>query len=158
MQRTIRRRRREAKTDYKARFAMLKSGRPRLVIRKTNKHIIAQIVQSDIAQDKVLLGVSSKDLISKGWPKDKSGSLKSLVASYLTGYLIGKLAKAKFSDVIVDLGMQRNIHGSRVYAVIKGAVDAGLKLSHNPEAFPSQERLNSNEKTSNLINRIKEKM
>ena len=61
MMRTIRRRRNQAKTDYKARLAFLKSEKPRLVVRKSNKYILAQIVSSDIAQDKVLLTISSKD-------------------------------------------------------------------------------------------------
>ncbi len=59
---TQRRRRLETKTDYKARLALLKSEKPRLVIRKSNRYILAQIVLSEIAQDKILFRVSSKDL------------------------------------------------------------------------------------------------
>ena len=74
---------------------MLKSNKPRLVIRKTNRYILAQIVESEIAQDKTIIKVSSKDLLQKGWPEENKGSLKSLPASYLTGFLIGSLAKGK---------------------------------------------------------------
>src|SRR3989338_66668 len=105
MGKSIKRRRAEQKTDYKARLLFLKSGKPRLVVRKTNRYIIAQVVESSIAQDKVLFGVTSKDLLSKGWPKEKSGSLKSLPAAYLTGLMLGKMAKGKVKETILDIGM-----------------------------------------------------
>ena len=57
-----RRRRLESKTDYKSRLALLKSEKPRLVVRKTNRYIIVQIVSSEIAQDKILVGKTSKKL------------------------------------------------------------------------------------------------
>lgn len=158
MAKTIRRRRRENKTDYKSRFHMLKSEKPRLVVRITNKYVIAQIVESDIAQDKVLSKVTSKDLLSKGWPKEKQGSLKSLPAAYLTGFLLVKTLKVKVNEAIFDIGLQRNIKGSRIYAVLKGATDAGLKISHNPEALPSDERIEQNEKLKTIFREVKEKL
>jgi len=39
-----RRRRIASKTDYKARLSLLKSEKPRLVVRKTNRYIIAPII------------------------------------------------------------------------------------------------------------------
>ena len=154
---TQRRRRKQAKTDYKSRLALLKSEKPRLVVRKTNRYIIAQIVESKAAQDKVIAKVSSKDLLDSGWPKEKSGSLKSIVAAYLTGFLLVKKLKDKPKEVILDSGLQRNIHGSRIYATLKGAIDAGLSIPHKKEALPSDERLKSNEKTSDLL-KLKEKI
>ena len=155
MAKTQRRRRREAKTDYKARFAMLKSEKLRLVVRKTNKFMIAQIVDSDIAQDKTLIRMTTKDLLTKGWPKEKAGSLKSLPAAYLLGFMIGKQMKDKVKEAILDIGLQRNIKGSRIFAVLKGAVDAGLNIPHSKEALPSDERLRSNEELAKLIDTIK---
>jgi large subunit ribosomal protein L18 len=38
------RRRREGKTNYYKRLKLIRSGKPRLVVRRTNKYIIAQIV------------------------------------------------------------------------------------------------------------------
>ena len=67
------RRRRENKTDYLNRLKLLKGGSPRIVFRKTNKYIIAQYVTSKEAQDKIEFGISSKDLIKHGWPKEFSG-------------------------------------------------------------------------------------
>jgi len=152
--RTIRRRRREGKTDYKARLGLLKSDKARIVIRKTNKYVIGQIIISDIAQDKVVVLVNSKDLLAKGWPKELSGSLKSLVACYLTGFLLGKKSK-KIKEGVFDIGLQRNIKGARVYSFLKGIIDSGFEVSYNEKVLPSDEILNKNEKTKDLIGKIK---
>lgn len=152
---TIRRRRGEKKTDYKARFALLKSGRMRLIVRKTNRYIIVQIVETHHAQDKVCIGMTSKVLLEKGWPKSQQGSIKNLQAAYLTGYLLGKMAKEKkIFEAILDIGMQRNIHKSRLYAVLKGALDAGLHIPHEEKALPSSEDILKNEKLKTLVAKI----
>jgi large subunit ribosomal protein L18 len=155
MAKTVKRRRIEGKTDYKSRLALLKSEKPRLVVRKTNKYIIAQIVSSETSKDKVLIGLSSKALISKGWSQKDSGSLKSLTAAYLTGLLIGKIGKEKVKEAILDQGMHRTIQGSRIYALLKGAIDSGLSIPHNPEVLPSLEKIKSNEKLSHYLEKIK---
>lgn len=150
---TPRRRRLEKKTDYKARFNFLKSGEKRLVARKTNRYIIAQIVETNIAQDKVLLGITSKTLLEKGWPKEKAGSLKSIPAAYLTGFLLGKLAREKkIKKLIYDIGMHRNIHKSRLHAFLKGAIDSGLEIAHDSKILN-----NSALEKAELI-KIKEKL
>lgn len=155
MGKTIRRRRLENKTDYKARFNLLKSGKARLVIRKTNRYIIAQIVESDIAQDKVIVGTSSKALLANGWPEDKKGSLKSFPAAYLTGLLIGKMAKEKkIKSAILDLGMQRNILKSKLYAVLKGAVDSGMVIPHSAESLPSDVQLKGNVNLQSILTKL----
>lgn len=137
--RTQLKRRRQKKTDYKLRIGLLKSGTPRIVIRKTNSYLIVQVVQTTEAQDKILNGVTSKDLIKKGWDEKFKGSLKSIPASYLTGLLLAKkIGKGKF---ILDLGMTRTLSGSRIYAVAKGLIDGGLNVNLNEKVFPSKERL-----------------
>ena len=144
----------EAKTDYRARLALLKSDKPRLVVRKSNRYITAQIVQTNIAQDKILIGLTSKALLSKGWPKELSGSLKNLSAAYLTGYLAGKLAlKANIKELILDIGMTRSISKSRIYAVLKGALDAGLSIPHDASALPAMENI-KNDKTEKIFDKI----
>ena len=158
MPKTQRRRRREARTDYKARLSLLKSEKPRLVVRKTNKFIIAQIVDSELAQDRTLVRMTTKELLDNGWPKEKSGSLKSLPAAYLLGFMIGKTMKNKIKEVVLDIGLQRNVKGSRIFAVLKGAVDAGLNIPHNKEAFPSEERIKSNKELSHLIDKLRNKL
>ncbi len=137
------RRRREGKTDYRARIALLKSGKPRVVVRKTNRYIIAQLVKSKEAQDSVAIGVTSKHLLKYGWPQELSGSLKSIPASYLTGYLLGKkMLKINESKAILDIGLARSTKGSRLYAVVKGLLDAGIEIPCSEKVLPSQDRIN----------------
>lgn len=150
--RTLKRRRRENRTDYKTRKILLTSGIPRIVVRRTNKYFILQVVESNEAQDKVLATVTSKDLLKKGWDIKTGGSLKSIPAGYLTGLLFAE--KIKGGKYIVDLGMARTIAGSRVFAVIKGLVDGGLNISANESIFPSKERLNGEHLKDYLKNMI----
>jgi large subunit ribosomal protein L18 len=131
MKRVSYRRKREGKTDYNKRLKLLKSGKPRLVVRKTNKQIILQIIKYGEEGDKVIKSVVSKELRKHGWQLN----LKNIPAAYLTGYLLGK--KVKINDeLIVDIGLQEK--GNRLFAAVKGAVDAGLKIRHNPEVFPKE--------------------
>ncbi|MEK6895710.1 MAG: 50S ribosomal protein L18 [Nanoarchaeota archaeon] len=152
---TQKRRRRENKTDYKKRINLLKGEKARIVFRKTNRYIISQYVTSKDAQDKVEFTITSKELLRHGWPEKASGSLKSLTASYLTGFLTGiKIKKEKKETPIVDLGMTRTLHGTKVFAFIKGLIDAGVTIPCKKDAFPSEERLNG-EHMKNKVN-IKE--
>jgi large subunit ribosomal protein L18 len=154
--RTIRRRRLEAKTDYVARLNLLNSFKPRVVVRKTNKYIIAQIVNSDIAQDTVIVGVSSKDLISHGWPESLSGSLKSLAAAYLTGLLLAK--KSHIREAILDMGMQRNAKKGRIYALLGGLAAGGLSVPHSQDIVPDEKRLLENKRTREVFTQLKHKL
>ena len=139
---TMRKRRRQKKTDYLKRIKLLKSRRPRMVFRRTNKYIIAQYIVSKEARDSIKVGISSKILLKYGWPKEKIGSLKSLSASYLTGYLMGKkILKDKLQEPIVDFGMIRTIHKTKVFAFLKGLIDSGLKIACKEEAFPEESRI-----------------
>ncbi|MEK7110865.1 MAG: 50S ribosomal protein L18 [Patescibacteria group bacterium] len=158
MIRTVRRRRLEAKTDYKLRLALLKSGKIRLVIRKTNRYILVQMVRTEGAQDKVLFGASSKMLLEKGWPKEKAGSLKSIPASYLTGLMLGRIAGEKVTEAVLDIGMHRNAPKSRIYAALKGVIDVGIKVSHSPEILPSPELMSKNKSFSGIFDKLREKI
>lgn len=149
---TIRRRRKQFLTDYKARLGMLKSGMPRLVIRKTNRYIIAQIIESDVAQDKIIVGVTSRDLLSVGWPKELSGSLKGKSAAYLTGLLLAR--KTKIKTAILDMGLQKNSHKGRIYAAVKGVIDGGLDVPCGEEALP-EEDLKSGDKVGKIFEKVK---
>jgi large subunit ribosomal protein L18 len=138
----LKKRRLEGKTDYLKRLKLLKSEKPRLVFRKTNRYIIAQYIISEEAQDKILFGISSKSLLKYGWPKKAESGLKSLTASYLTGFLIGKkILEEKLEVPILDLGMIRIIHQSKVFAFIKGIVDSGIKITSKKETFPQEDRI-----------------
>jgi large subunit ribosomal protein L18 len=142
MLKTPLKRKRQRKTSYNKRFGFLKSGLSRVVVRKTNKFVNVQLVVSEEAKDKVILSVSSRDLLKFGWSKERKGSLKSIPASYLTGYLAGKRIQEKENgNVILDIGLQRNKAHGRLYAVLKGLVDSGVEIAHSDGVFPSDERV-----------------
>ncbi|MBU2562654.1 MAG: 50S ribosomal protein L18 [Nanoarchaeota archaeon] len=149
---TIKRRRKDHKTDYLKRIKLLKSGKPRIVFRRTNKYFLVQYVISKQAQDKILLGLNSKQLLKYGWPKEAEGSLKSITASYLTGFLTGKrIISKKLDSPIIDFGMIRAIHKAKPYAFLKGLIDSGIKINCKEEAFPTEERIQG----GHLKNKIK---
>ncbi|MCX8201595.1 MAG: 50S ribosomal protein L18, partial [Candidatus Caldarchaeum sp.] len=85
-----------------------------------------------------LLTVSSDVLSKYGW----KASFKSVPAAYLTGLLAGKKAVENgIKEAIVDLGLYRSVKGSRLYAVVKGAAEAGLEIPFNEEVMPDEDRL-----------------
>lgn len=137
------RRRRQGITDYLKRKNLLKSEKPRIVFRKTNRYIIAQYVTSREAKDKVELSANSKELMKYGWPKENAGSLKSITASYLTGFMIGnKIIKSKREAPVLDMGMITPVHKTKPFAFLKGLTDAGAGMkSKNEEIFPEEERI-----------------
>ncbi len=146
---TLKRRRKEFKTDYKKRFALLKSKSPRAIFRKTNRYLIAQYVKSEDAQDKILIGIDSKVMLKYGWPKEES--IKSIPAAYLIGYLFGKkLLLKKLEKPIIDFGMARVLHKTRIYAFILGLTDSGIKIECKKENFPEESRI----KGDHLKNKI----
>lgn len=153
------RRRHEHRTDYGSRLSLLKSSKARLVIRKTNRYMLAQIVTSKLAQDTVVINVSSKDLLSHGWPEAQQGSLKGRAAGYLTGFLVAKTAiKAGIKEVIIDMGMNRNVKKSRIFSVVKGAIDGGLNIPAGEKSLPTTEEVTVEEKTASLVEKIKTKL
>jgi large subunit ribosomal protein L18 len=136
------RRRRENKTDYLKRIKLLKSEKSRLVFRRTNKYFIVQYVSSFEAQDKVEFTITSKELMKSGWPESAKGSLKSVTAAYLTGQLVAKKILAEKKETpIVDFGMIRTLHKTKLYGFLKGLIDGGLEINCQEEAFPSEDRI-----------------
>ena len=136
-------RRFEGRTDYKARMDLLKGDSPRIVARITNKQALAQYVISKEAQDFVITAANSNELLGYGLGKEESGKLKSLPACYLTGYLLGAKIKEKGQkeEGIFDIGLKRSTKGGRVYALVKGVADAGIKINYSKEMIPEEARL-----------------
>jgi large subunit ribosomal protein L18 len=136
------RRRREGNTNYTKRKALLTSGIPRLIIRITGKHTIAQLTESTPTGDRVITSANSKELKNKyGW---KGGS-NNIPASYLTGLLAGKRANSKrMKKAIADIGLRRITKGSRIFCTLKGAIDSGLDIPHKEEILPQEERIKGN--------------
>ena len=132
------RRRRDGKTDYRRRLKLLKSGKLRVVVRKSNKYIRMQLISADKEGDKTLVSAMSSELQNFGY----TGGRCNGPAAYLTGLLFGKRAKAAGDgEGILDIGLITPVHGSNVYASLKGALDSGLAIPHDPEVFPSEDRV-----------------
>ncbi|MCX8166617.1 MAG: 50S ribosomal protein L18 [Candidatus Micrarchaeota archaeon] len=122
------RRRRENITDYRARVNLLKSGLPRLVVRKSNKYLLAQIYELSEQGDRVLAQVSAKDLKKYAWlPKCNTPT------AYLLGLLLAKKVKTlkgqgeKIDKVILDIGRYTSSKNSNLFAVAKALKDSGIE-------------------------------
>ncbi len=132
------RRRRELRTDYRQRLGLLRSGKPRLVVRRSTNSMTCQLVKHDPKGDKSIVSCSGRDLSGFGW-KAPTGNLP---AAYLTGYLCGTMGKKKgVKHAVLDMGLQKSTSGSRIYSTLKGAVDAGIEVPHSGEVLPADERL-----------------
>jgi large subunit ribosomal protein L18 len=132
------RRRREGRTNYHVRYKLILSRKPRVVVRKSNNNMLLQLVQAEQIGDKTLLSVSSSALKDFGFDQHKG----NLPAAYLTGLLFGKkMLAAGINDAILDIGLHASTKGSRIYAALKGVIDAGVDIPHNPEIFPTDERV-----------------
>jgi len=133
------RRKRELKTNYAKRLALLKSGKPRVVLRLSNLYLHLMYVEHSPTGDVTKLYLTSKALKKYGWSK----GYRSLPACYLAGFLFGKeVIKRKFKpEVVLDLGMQNAFKKGRLFAGVKGMIDANLKIPASEEAFPDEARL-----------------
>ncbi len=134
------RRKRTLKTNYSKRLNLLLSGKPRLIFRPTNTQIITQLAVFTSQGDKIITAAAGKHLQKLGW----NYSCKNLPASYLLGLLIGKKAVQKeYKEGILDTGNVTPLHKGRLYAFLKGVLDAGFQVpySKEKEIFPSEDRI-----------------
>jgi len=163
-------RRRQGKTDYYARKRLITQAKNkynapkyRLVIRFTNRDIIAQIVTSEITGDKVFVSAYAHEL--KAY--DVTHGLTNWAAAYCVGLLVARRALVKlgldkaFTGVeeadgeftetepaevdgeerrpfkcYLDVGLVRTSTGARVFGAMKGASDGGLYIPHSEKRFP----------------------
>ena len=148
------RRRREGKTDYVQRSALIcqdktkyGAAKYRLVARITNTKVIAQIITSTPDHDITLAQATSTELPRYGV---KVG-LSNYPAAYCTGLLLARriLKKLNLDETFkteiteedeterrpfkahLDVGLRRTTTGARVFAVLKGAIDGGLAVPHS---------------------------
>lgn len=132
------RRRREGKTDYAARLKLVDYEKSRLVVRVSNAHATVQVIDYAPEGDITLASAVSKQLAGFGY----KGHTNNISAFYLTGYLCAKRALANgVENAILDIGLKSPIKGSKVFAALKGAVDAGLDVPHGDFIFPEDERI-----------------
>jgi len=160
-----RRRRREAKTDYKHRRNMLRQDgnkygavKSRLVVRITNSRVIVSVIKAYLDGDRVVAYADSTELKNYG----VDFGLTNYFAAYATGMLcarrllsdsgldkiyLPKTEAGKYEltedvederrafKVFLDIGLARSSTGANVFAAMKGASDAGLLVPHSPKRF-----------------------
>lgn len=158
-------RRREGKTDYRARTRLINQDKNkyntpkyRFVVRFTNKDIVAQIVSASIAGDMILASAYAHELPQFGL----SVGLTNYAAAYCTGLLLARrvLKKLEMEEdyegnveasgedysvepaesrrpfrALLDVGLIRTTTGNRVFGALKGALDGGLDIPHSEKRF-----------------------
>lgn len=132
------RRRREGRTDYRTRLALVKSRKTRVVVRRGSRTITVQFIDYDEKGDLVRAAATSHDLEAHGW----TNSTTATPAAYLTGLLAGSRAKAKgIEEAVLDLGRAAPVKGGRLFAALKGVLDAGIDVPHDEKVLPDAKRL-----------------
>lgn len=133
------RRRREGKTNYRSRRALVLSGRPRLVIRLTLSHTIVQLIESEAVGDKVLVSAHSRELANTyGW----LGNCGNIPSAYLTGLLCGFKAMANgVKKAFLDVGLHIPSKGTRIFAALKGVVEAGVEVPYSEDILSEEDRI-----------------
>jgi len=149
----------EGRTDYRRRLRLLRSRKTRIVVRKSLKNISVQFVEYNPEGDKIIISVLSSELVKKyNWKY----SVSSTPAAYLTGLLAGKKALDKgIKEGILDIGRHRPSKGNKLFATLKGVVDAGIQCPHDEEIIPSEERIlgkHLDDKIAPLTGEIKDKI
>ena len=133
------RRKREGRTNYNKRLQLLVGREHRVVIRKSLKSVLVQIVDYLPDGDKVIASAHSRELKKYGLPYNNS----NIVVAYLTGLLCGvKVQKAGIKSGIVDFGLQKAHPKGKLMAVVKGLADSGFKVPVNENAVPDEDRIN----------------
>ncbi|KAG4971836.1 hypothetical protein JHK85_038257 [Glycine max] len=119
-------RRREGKTDYRARIRLINQDKNkyntpkyRFVVRFSNKDIVAQIISASIAGDLVLATAYSHELPRYGLEV----GLTNYAAAYCTGLLLAR-------RVLKTLEMDEEYEGN-----VEGALDGGLDIPHSDKRF-----------------------
>jgi len=152
-------RHRDGRTDYRRRLRLLKSRKTRIVVRKSLKNIRVQFVEYTPEGDKILTSAISDQLIKNyNWKY----SVSTTPAAYLTGLLAGKNAKDKgIKEGILDIGRYRPTTGNKLFAAMKGVLDAGIECPHDEKMIPAEDRIlgkHLNKEIPPLVGEIKSKI
>ncbi|KAH9310837.1 hypothetical protein KI387_025872, partial [Taxus chinensis] len=158
-------RRREGKTDYRARIRLINQDKNkyntpkyRFVVRFSNKDIVAQIIYATLAGDVTMAAAYSHELPRYGLEV----GLTNYAAAYCTGLLLARRVlkhlemdeeyvgneEATGEDfsvepgdtrrpfrALLDVGLVRTTTGNRVFGALKGALDGGLDIPHSEKRF-----------------------
>ena len=128
------RRRRQGLTDYRKRLELVKSGLQRVVVRRSNKRILGQVVAYEERGDRIVASVDSRELEKLGWP-----SRNNRPTAYLSGLLLAKKASPKAEgELVLDIGIAAPVRGSVPFVFAKGCIDGGMKLKGTLEIKEEQ--------------------
>lgn len=128
-------RRKEQKTDYEQRLQLIKSDKPRAVVRTSNNHTRVHLSEYEPEGDENSAQTISKELEEYGW-EHHTGNLP---AAYLTGFLAGKRADA--DEAVLDIGLRKDAREGRIFAAVQGLRDAGVDVPVGEEALPEESRV-----------------
>jgi len=133
------RRRKEGKTNYRSRRALVLSRVPRLVVRLTLKHAIVQVIEAETVGDRVIVSANSRELAKTyGW----LGNCGNIPSAYLTGLLCGfKAMDNGVERAFLDVGLHIPSKGTRLFAALKGVVDAGVEVPHSEDIISDEDRI-----------------
>jgi len=152
------RRRREGKTDYRKRLALVKSDKIRMVVRRSNRFVLVQFIKFEPSGDRTLVGVDGPKMNKLfGWQ-----SKRNVWSAYLTGLCAGRAAiKSGVKEFVFDTGRYTASKGNVIFAALKGALDSGLKTSVSEgteEKMPSNKISNPPEALKSGFEETKKKI
>src|SRR3989344_306288 len=151
-------RRAQGKTNYKKRLESLKSGKARLVVRRSLNHVRASVVEYVQEGDKTVTGANSAELRKLGW----KGHCGNIPSAYLTGLLCASKALGKgVSEAVSDIGLATPVQKSVPFAALQGAVDGGLSVPIGGEFNFKEEEFNGSRHSKELaenFNAVREKI
>lgn len=136
--RVLYRRERERRTDYYYRRSLLRSGKPRFIVRISLKNVRAQIATPASEGDKIISSAFSKELSKWDW----KGSNSNTPAAYLVGLLCGfRGRESGVEECILDIDRFVASPQAKIFAVLKGGLDAGLNIPHSEDVLPTEKRI-----------------
>jgi large subunit ribosomal protein L18 len=105
----------------------------------TLKNTILQIIEAESIGDKVIVSAHSQELVKKhGW----LGGCGNIPSAYLTGLICGFKALSKnVEKAFLDIGLHIPSKGTRIFAALKGVIDAGVQVPHSEEILPDESRI-----------------
>ncbi len=149
------RRRREGSTDYSHRLKLLKSDKPRAVVRRSNRYYTVQFVSFGTGGDMIIASAGSIELRRYGW----KGAASNGAAAYLTGILAASRAKKSgITEAILDAGIVNPKRNSGIFAALNGIVEAGVNVPHDPSILVPSERIEKLAATHGKLDEIKTKL
>ena len=129
-------RNRQKKTNYRKREALLISRNSFITVKISDQNVNCQVLKPTPTGDVVISSVHSRELKKYGW----KGSMNSLPACYLVGFILGKKSIEKGTNSAI-LYTGKDAFTSRIAASVKGITDAGFNVPVSEDILPTDERI-----------------